>query len=196
MQIGRAGERVAVRVVQRKKAKGTLTKSMRTTPVPGGFDVRIEDNAGVTTVAPSAAATATFDRGAALSKIVGEPLPLPAPVAAAVVPAAAAPTVSAVAPLPHVAAAPLPHVALGAPTPALGDVAIDGAAPPPFSRKNAAPPPPATTTSAMTINIIGFLPFFGSLAGASDMGLGGTAAFAVPDSTVRVPSRGAAPRRA
>ncbi|MBL8944850.1 MAG: hypothetical protein JNK45_16935, partial [Myxococcales bacterium] len=67
VQIGRAGERVAVRVVQRKKAKGTLTKSMRTTPVPGGFDVRIEDNAGVTTVAPSAAATANFDRGAALS---------------------------------------------------------------------------------------------------------------------------------
>lgn len=123
VQIGRAGERVAVRVVQRKKAKGTLTRSMRTTPVPGGFDVRIEDNTGVTTVAASttapAPATAAFDRGAALSKIVGEPVPLPAPVAAP-------PTVTAVAPLPHAAAA--------VPAPALGDAAIEPAAPIPAPR--------------------------------------------------------------
>lgn len=134
VQIGRAGERVAVRVVQRKKAKGTLTKSMHTTPVPGGFDVRIEDNTGVTTVGPTAnaPAAATFDRGAALSKIVGDPVPLPAPVAAPV-PAPAPPTVTAVAPLPQVAAA------VTAPTPALGDAPIEAEPPMP------APRPPVDT---------------------------------------------------
>ncbi len=74
VQVGRAGERVAVRVVQRKRAKGTLSKSMRTTEVAGGFDVRVEDLSGrPAALVPLPAAA--LDRTAALARIAGEPVP-------------------------------------------------------------------------------------------------------------------------
>ncbi|MBC8074160.1 MAG: hypothetical protein IAG13_37920, partial [Deltaproteobacteria bacterium] len=55
VQVGRAGERVAVRVVQRKAARGNLSKHLESVVVPGGFDVRIADGAP-TPVVPSVAA--------------------------------------------------------------------------------------------------------------------------------------------
>lgn len=104
VQIGRAGQRVAVRVVQRKRAKGTLSKHMRTAAVAGGFDVRIED--ATTTAIPGAPApAAVVDRTAALSRIAGD-API-VPVAAAVTPTVAPPVIAAVTPTPAPVAAAL-----------------------------------------------------------------------------------------
>lgn len=103
VQIGRAGDRVAVRVVQRKKVTGSLSRFMRTTAVAGGFDVRIEDAAAKPLTAVPVASTptdASFDRQAALSKF--------APQATA-----AAPVAARAAQVP--AAVPAPSQALPAP---------------------------------------------------------------------------------
>jgi flagellar biogenesis protein FliO len=111
VQVGRAGQRIAVRVVQRKKAKGVLSKHMTTTPVSGGFDVRIEDLSARPTKTIAAAVpttVATTDRAATLAKIAGEAPalpPAPPPVTIAAPAPVAAPPVPAPAP---VAEAPIP----------------------------------------------------------------------------------------
>ncbi len=118
VQVGRAGKRVAVRIVQRKKAKGVLSKNMTTTPVSGGFDVRIEDGlprpvktiAAVVPVQPP-----TTDRAAALAKIAGEAPALPPPPPPVTI-AAAPPKPVAAAPAPVPAPVPAP-IAEDAPAP-------------------------------------------------------------------------------
>ncbi len=89
VQVGRAGERVAVRVVQRKAARGSLSKHLEMQPVAGGFDVRIDDGITPPIAAPVVAAAAEpaaqapgFDRASALAKLSGG-----APAAAAAKPA-------------------------------------------------------------------------------------------------------------
>ncbi|MBX7079761.1 MAG: flagellar biosynthetic protein FliO [Nannocystaceae bacterium] len=121
VQVGRAGERVAVRVVQRKNSRGTLVKHLHAIAVPGGLDLRIDDRppaAAPTTVAPPAATTAanTLDRSAALARIADGPV-APAPVAAAVAAPPASPAAATVsAPPPAVeAAASAPPVATATP---------------------------------------------------------------------------------
>jgi flagellar biogenesis protein FliO len=125
VQIGRAGSRVAVRVVQRKRAKGTLSKSMKTSPVAGGFDVRIEDNLVPTVIATTT--TPAFDRGAALSRIVGDPVPLPATATTTTPPP---PAVTAVPALPQAAAVGTATTAASVPTTPAQAPFADAVAPP------------------------------------------------------------------
>lgn len=134
VQIGRAGDRVAVRVVQRKKAAGSLSRFMHTTAVAGGFDVRIEDAsakpvAAAAVLAP-AANDASFDRQAALSKFAPQAaMPVAAPVAG---PAAARPQAPVAAPaaeLPAVTATTTAAVPAIAPALAPKPVFADEAAP-------------------------------------------------------------------
>jgi flagellar biogenesis protein FliO len=77
VQIGRSGARVAVRVVQRKAARGNLSKHLESVAVPGGFDVRIADGTAppvVPIAANSPVAAVAFDREGALSKLSGTPV--------------------------------------------------------------------------------------------------------------------------
>ena len=80
VQIGRAGQRVAVRVVQRKAARGSLSKHMEMVEVPGGFDVRIDDGKAPAVVpepiavAQPSAPMPGFDRDGALAKLAGPPV--------------------------------------------------------------------------------------------------------------------------
>ncbi len=108
VQVGRAGDRVAVRVVQRKQAKGLLSKHMHSTPVAGGFDVRIQDvpvPASQLTPAPSTVGAVTLDHAAALAQIAGTQAPV-AVVAVAPTTAPVAPTIPAPQPVAVAAAAP------------------------------------------------------------------------------------------
>jgi flagellar biogenesis protein FliO len=132
VQVGRAGQRVAVRVVQRKKAKGLLSKHMTTTPVAGGFDVRIEDLSArpmktiAAAVPTTVATTANNDRTAALARIAGAPPalpPAPPPVTIAAAPIAAAPVAAAPVAAAPVAAAPVAELPVIAP--ASDEVASD-----------------------------------------------------------------------
>lgn len=95
VQVGQAGPKVAVRIVQRKKANGSLGKFMRSEPVPGGVDVYVEDGvkpAPAAIVVPSAVVEPARDEAttAALAKIANidepAPTPEPAPVPAAIEP--------------------------------------------------------------------------------------------------------------
>ena len=96
VQVGQAGPKVAVRIVQRKRANGSLGKFMRSESVAGGLDVYVED--GVKPAAePIAMPTATVEPArdettrAALAKLAHVDAPAepvaPEPVAAAIEPA-------------------------------------------------------------------------------------------------------------
>ncbi|HWB73641.1 MAG TPA: flagellar biosynthetic protein FliO [Nannocystaceae bacterium] len=110
VQIGRAGQRVAVRVVQRKAARGSLSKHMEMVEVPGGFDVRIDDGKAPAVVPePIAVAQPStplpgFDRDGALAKLAGPPVVAARP---AVKPIAVTP--AAVEPAEEIEAAPAPR---------------------------------------------------------------------------------------
>jgi flagellar biogenesis protein FliO len=116
VQIGRAGDRIAVRVVQRKKSVGSLSRFMRTTAVAGGFDVRIEDAAAKPVTAPASAVAAapsadpSFDRDAALSKFAPHAIAAP-PVAAVVHAPAPTPIPTPTSRAPQAPAAPAAAVA-------------------------------------------------------------------------------------
>jgi flagellar biogenesis protein FliO len=111
VQVGRAGERVAVRVVQRKAARGSLSKHMEMVEVPGGFDVRIDDGKVPApepiAVAPTPEPMPGFDRDGALAKLAGPPVVAarPAVKPIAVTPAAVAPAADVEAPQPSAPAA-------------------------------------------------------------------------------------------
>jgi len=112
VQVGQAGKRVAVRIVQRKTATGSLAKFLRTESVPGGLDVYVEDAAPKPVVAaaptPPVAPPIPTERDgattAALARLAEvEPVaPAPAPVASTI---AAAPAQPIAAPTPAIAPA-------------------------------------------------------------------------------------------
>jgi len=124
VQVGRAGQRVAVRIVQRSKAKGLLSKHMTKTTVAGGFDVRIEDAPArsITTIAATVPTTVTTtDRAATLARIAGD-APAPAPAAAPTpVRIAAAPVAPALTPT---APTPVPTAPAAAPTVAAAELTV------------------------------------------------------------------------
>jgi flagellar biogenesis protein FliO len=104
VQVGQAGKRVAVRIVQRKRANGSLGKFMRSEAVAGGLDVFIEDGVKPPPAPIVAVPPTVVDRDdatkAALAKLAapepGEPpapMPAPAPVAPPEPPTLAAATI-------------------------------------------------------------------------------------------------------
>ncbi len=82
VQVGQAGPKVAVRIVQRKKANGSLGKFMRSEPVAGGVDVYVEDGVKpAAIVMPTATVEPARDEAttAALAKIANVDAPPAAP---------------------------------------------------------------------------------------------------------------------
>ena len=142
VQLGRAGERVAVRVVQRKAARGSLSKHMHATDVPGGFDLRIEDDDAPTPAAPihAAAIPADFDREARRAQLAADTSPPTAVTVGAVTPTLATPVAPLAPAAPPVATAgATPREPASADTPRAFD---DDAVAPKWAGTNAESPLP------------------------------------------------------